>query len=128
MEVLLYKYNSVASYKIGQYFNGKGAEGSTAHILAHTILGATFAATGGNNALTAGIAAGGAEAAAPLLSQYLYGKEAKDLTASEKSTISSIVGLAGTAVGAITGDVSSTVQSGQSAQNAVESNYQTNLE
>ncbi len=62
MEVLLYKYNSVASYKIGQYFNGKGAEGSTAHILAHTILGATVAATGGNNALTAGIAAGGAEA------------------------------------------------------------------
>ena len=108
MEVLLYKYNSVASYKIGQYFNGKGAEGSTAHILAHTILGATVAATGGNNALTAGIAAGGAEAAAPLLSQYLYGKEAKDLTASEKSTISSIVGLAGSAVGAITGDVSST--------------------
>ena len=125
MEVLLYKYNSVASYKIGQYFNGKGAEGSTAHILAHTILGAAVAVTGGNNALTAGIAAGGAEAAAPLLSQYLYGKEAKDLTASEKSTISSIVGLAGSAVGAITGDVSSTVQSGQSAQNAVENNYQT---
>ena len=90
--------------------------------MAHTILGAAVAATGGNNALTAGIAAGGAEAAAPLLSQYLYGKEAKDLTASEKSTISSIVGLAGTAVGAITGDVSSTVQSGQSAQNAVENN------
>ena len=90
--------------------------------MAHTILGAAVAATGGNNALTAGIAAGGAEAAAPLLSQYLYGKDAKDLTASEKSTISSIVGLAGTAVGAITGDVSSTVQSGQSAQNAVENN------
>ena len=90
--------------------------------MAHTILGAAVAATGGNNALTAGIAAGGAEATAPLLSQYLYGKDAKDLTASEKSTISSIVGLAGTAVGAITGDVSSTVQSGQSAQNAVENN------
>ena len=114
-----------ASYEIGQYFKSKDAEGSAAHILAHTILGAAVAATGGNNALTAGIAAGGAEAAAPLLSQYLYGKEAKDLTASEKSTISSIVGLAGTAVGAITGDVSSTVQSGQSAQNAVENNYQT---
>jgi len=88
------------SNEIGQYFKGKDAEGSTAHILAHTILGAAVAATGGNNALTAGIAAGGAEAAAPLLSQYLYGKEAKDLTASEKSTISSIVGLAGSAVGA----------------------------
>ena len=111
-----------ASYEIGQYFKGKDAEGSAAHILAHTILGAAVAATGGNNALTAGIAAGGAEAAAPLLSQYLYGKEAKDLTASEKSTISSIVGLAGSAVGTTTGDVSNIVQGGQSAQNAVENN------
>ena len=111
-----------ASYEIGQYFKSKDAEGSAAHILVHTILGAAVAATGGNNALSAGIAAGGAEATAPLLSQYLYGKDAKDLTASEKSTISTIVGLAGTAVGAITGDVSSTVQSGQSAQNAVENN------
>nr|WP_228704193.1 VENN motif pre-toxin domain-containing protein [Acinetobacter gyllenbergii] len=111
-----------ASYEIGQYFKGKDAESSAAHILAHTILGAAVAATGGNNALSAGIAAGGAEAAAPLLAEYLYGKKAKDLTASEKSTISSIVGLAGSAVGATTGDVSSTVQGGQSAQNAVENN------
>ncbi|WEI18140.1 VENN motif pre-toxin domain-containing protein [Acinetobacter proteolyticus] len=114
-----------ASYEIGQYFKGKDAEGSAAHILAHTILGAAVAATGGNNALSAGISAGGAEAAAPLLAEYLYGKKAKDLTASEKSTISSIVGLAGSAVGATTGDVSSTVQGGQSAQNAVENNYLT---
>ncbi|MEB6478665.1 two-partner secretion domain-containing protein [Acinetobacter vivianii] len=111
-----------ASYEIGQYFKGKDAEGSAAHILAHTILGAAVAATGGNNALSAGIAAGSAEAAAPLLAEYLYGKKAIDLTASEKSTISSIVGLAGSAVGATTGDVSSTVQGGQSAQNAVENN------
>ena len=111
-----------ATYEIGQYFKGKDAESSAAHILAHTILGAAVAATGGNNALSAGIAAGGAEAAAPLLAEYLYGKKAKDLTASEKSTISSIVGLAGSAVGATTGDVSSTVQGGQSAQNAVENN------
>ncbi|UUM26408.1 VENN motif pre-toxin domain-containing protein [Acinetobacter colistiniresistens] len=93
--------------------------------MAHTILGAAVAATGGNNALSAGIAAGSAESAAPLLAEYLYGKKAKDLTASEKSTISSIVGLAGSAVGATTGDVSSTVQGGQSAQNAVENNYLT---
>ncbi|ENV56902.1 hypothetical protein F951_01242, partial [Acinetobacter soli CIP 110264] len=63
-----------------------------------------------------------AEAAAPLLSSFLYGKEAKDLTAEQKSTISSIVGLAGTALGATTGDVATTVQSGQVAQNAVENN------
>ncbi|WP_288453981.1 VENN motif pre-toxin domain-containing protein, partial [uncultured Acinetobacter sp.] len=70
----------------------------------------------------AGLSAGGAEAAAPVLSSFLYGKEAKDLTAEQKSTISSIVGLAGTALGATTGDVATTVQSGQVAQNAVENN------
>jgi filamentous hemagglutinin len=72
--------------------------------------------------LTAGLSAGGAEGAAPILSSFLYGKAAKDLTADQKSTISSIVGLAGSAVGATTGDIGSTVQSGQVAQNAVENN------
>ncbi|ENV94611.1 hypothetical protein F938_02796 [Acinetobacter bereziniae LMG 1003 = CIP 70.12] len=112
----------VASYEIGQYFKSKDAEGSTAHILAHTVLGAAVAAAGGNDALTAGLSAGGAEAAAPKLAQYLYGKDAKDLTADEKSTISVITGLVASGVGATTGDVSSTVQSGQVAQNAVENN------
>ena len=111
-----------ASYEIGQYFKSNDAEGSTAHILAHTLLGAAVAAAGGNDALTAGLAAGGAEASAPLLSSYLYGKEAKDLTADEKSTISSITGLVASGVGTSTGDIGSTVQSGQSAQNAVENN------
>ncbi|WP_227518236.1 VENN motif pre-toxin domain-containing protein, partial [Acinetobacter baumannii] len=92
-------------------------------ILAHTVLGAAVAAASGNDALTAGLSAGGAEAAAPILSSFLYGKDAKDLTADQKSTISSIVGLAGSAVGATTGDISSTVQSGQVAQNAVENNF-----
>ncbi|OUY05871.1 hypothetical protein CAP51_14200 [Acinetobacter populi] len=110
------------SYEIGQYFKGNDAEGSAAHILAHTVLGAAVAAAGGNDALTAGLVAGGSEAAAPKLAQYLYGKDAQDLTADEKSTISAIVGLAGSAVGASTGDVASTVQAGQVAQNAVENN------
>nr|WP_119690833.1 cysteine peptidase family C39 domain-containing protein [Acinetobacter sp. UGAL515B_02] len=78
---------------------------------------------GGNDGLTAGLV--GAEVAAPVLSSFLYGKEAKDLTAEQKSTISSIVGLAGSAVGATTGDIGSTVLNGQVAQNAVENNYQT---
>ena len=122
------------SYKIGQYFkeqasnnaNGQLTSGQeAAHILAHTVLGAAVAAAGGNNALTAGLSAGGAEAAAPILSSFLYGKDAKELTADQKSTISSIVGLAGSAVGATTGDIGSIVQSGQVAQNAVENNYLT---
>lgn len=83
----------VASYEIGQYFKSKDAEGSTAHILAHTVLGAAVAA----------------EAVAPILSNFLYGKDAKDLTADEKSTISAITGLVASGVGATTGDVSSTV-------------------
>ncbi|MCV2442582.1 two-partner secretion domain-containing protein [Acinetobacter bereziniae] len=112
----------VASYEIGQYFKSKDAEGSTAHILAHTVLGAAVAAAGGNDALTAGLSAGGAEAAAPKLAKYLYGKDAKDLTADEKSTISAITGLVASGVGATTGDVSNTVQSGNVAQNAVEDN------
>jgi len=70
--------------------------------------------------LTAGLSAGGAEAAAPKLAKYLYGKDAKDLTAEEKSTISAITGLVASGVGATTGDVSNTVQSGKVAQNAVE--------
>ncbi|MDC4843869.1 VENN motif pre-toxin domain-containing protein [Acinetobacter baumannii] len=49
--------------------------------------------------------------------------DAKDLTADQKSTISSIVGLAGSAVGATTGDIGSIVQNGQVAQNAVENNF-----
>nr|WP_227544218.1 VENN motif pre-toxin domain-containing protein [Acinetobacter bereziniae] len=72
--------------------------------------------------MTAGLSAGGAEAAAPKLAKYLYGKDAKDLTADEKSTISAITGLVASGVGATTGDVSSTVQSGQVVQNAVENN------
>ncbi|MDC4843866.1 VENN motif pre-toxin domain-containing protein, partial [Acinetobacter baumannii] len=126
-----------ASYKIGQYFkeqannnaNGQLTSGQeAAHILAHTILGAAVAAAGGNDALTAGLSAGGAEGAAPILSSFLYGKDAKDLTADQKSAISSIVGLAGSAVGATTGDIVSTVQSGQVAQNAVENNYLTKIQ
>ncbi len=73
--------------------------------------------------MTAGLSAGGAEAAAPKLAQYLYGKDAKDLTADEKSTISVITGLVASGVGATTGDVSSTVQSGQVAQVAVQDNF-----
>ncbi len=121
----------VASYKIGQYFkeqasnntDGKLTNGQeAAHILAHTVLGAAVAAAGGNDALTAGLSAGGAEAAAPKLAQYLYGKDTKDLTADEKSTISAITGLVASGVGATTGDVSSTVQSGNVAQVGVENN------
>lgn len=71
------------------------------------------------------ITVGGAEAAAPLLAQYLYGKNSEDLSADEKSTISAITGLVATGVDATSTDIGSMVQSGQVAQNAVKNNYLT---
>lgn len=120
-----------ASYEVGQYFkelasknaNGELTSGQeTAHIFAHGLLGSAVAAAGGNDALTASLSAGGAEAAAPIFSQYLYGKKPSDLTADEKGTISSITSLAASGIGASTGNIGSTVQSGQVAHNAVENN------
>jgi filamentous hemagglutinin len=116
------------SYQIGQHFKENGTEGSFNHILAHTILGAATAAAGGNNALIGGLAAGSAEAAAPAVMHYLYGKDiqVKDLTAEQKSTISAIVGLGGAAIGA-TGSAGDVTQGSMAAVNAVEENQQINL-
>ncbi|WP_197050900.1 VENN motif pre-toxin domain-containing protein, partial [Oligella urethralis] len=52
--------------------------------------------------------------AAPVLAHYLYGKEAADLNADEKATISSITSLVGAGVGGITGTDSSIAQGAQS--------------
>ena len=52
-----------------------------------------MAAAGGNDALAGALAAAEAEATAPILSKWLYGKDAKDLTAEV---------LAGLATGAVT--------------------------
>ena len=122
-------------YQIGQYFKDNQAEGSTAHILAHTILAAATAAAGGNDALLAGVSAGGAEAVAPAVANWLYGsnpdvkKDAdgkvivSQLTADQKNTISNIIGL-GTvgATGLAGGSVTDVVSSTGLAQTAVEEN------
>ena len=113
----------IVSYQIGQYFKGKDAEGSTAHLVAHAIVGAAVAAAGGNDAVTGGIAAAGTEALAPAVSKWLYGKDTKDLTSDEKNTISSIVGLAGAATGAIVGGSKTDVAQGsQAGLTAVDNN------
>ena len=125
-------------YQIGQYFKGTDAEGSTAHILAHTILAAAVAAAGGNDALMAGLAAGGAEAVAPAVANWLFGsnldvkKDAKgnviasELTAEQNNILSNIIGL-GTAgvTGLASGSVTDVVSSTGLAQTAVEDNYLT---
>ncbi|WP_231552535.1 VENN motif pre-toxin domain-containing protein, partial [Oligella urethralis] len=92
---------------------------------AHGLLAAAVAATGGNNALTAAGAAISAEAAAPVLAHYLYGKAAADLNADEKATISSITSLVGAGVGATTGADANLAQGAQSAGTAVDNNFLT---
>jgi hypothetical protein len=111
------------SYGIGQYFKEQGTEGSAAHLLAHAILGGAVAAAGGNDALTGALAAGGAEAIAPILSNYLYGKDASDLDPEQKETLSAIASLAGNAIGGMTGNGAADVAAGgQAARAAVENN------
>ncbi|SUO89825.1 Uncharacterised protein [Suttonella indologenes] len=95
------------SYEIGQKFkelakdnaDGKLTEKQqAAHVLAHAILGAAVAAAGDNNALAGALSAGGAEAVAPYISKWLYGKDkGSDLTAEEKETVTAITNLLGTA-------------------------------
>jgi hypothetical protein len=119
------QYFKVLTYK-NQITGGKDeltASQETAHILAHAILGAAVAAAGGNDALAGGLAAAGAEATAPVISKWLYGKDAKDLTAEEKATVSAIAGLAGAATGAVVGgSMADVAQGNQAGHTAVDNN------
>ncbi|MCO6506704.1 MAG: VENN motif pre-toxin domain-containing protein [Snodgrassella sp.] len=109
---------------MGQYFKGKDAEGSTVHLVAHAVLGAAVAAAGGNNALAGGLAAAGAEATAPIVSKWLYGKNPADLTADEKATVSAIAGLTGAATGAaVGGNMADEAQRYQAAYSAVNNHF-----
>ncbi len=107
--------------EIGQYFKQESnKDKTTAQVLAHTILGGAIAAATGNDALSGALAAGGAEALAPTLTHFLYGKKPDELSADEKQTISSIISLGGALVG---GSGSDAVSGGQLAGNAVDNNY-----
>uniref|UniRef100_UPI00280C055E VENN motif pre-toxin domain-containing protein n=1 Tax=Neisseria mucosa TaxID=488 RepID=UPI00280C055E len=122
------------SYQIGQYFKGlaqKNPDGrltsgqETAHILAHGVLGAAVSAAGGNDALAGALASGGAEAAAPVIGKWLYGKgDGGSLSAEEKETVSAITRILGTTAGAAAGNSSAdAVQGGMAADGAVGNNY-----
>lgn len=111
------------SYRIGQAFKKSNEEGSLKHILAHAIVGAVVAQSGGNNALAGALSAGGAEAIAPRVAEYLYGKKGSELNAEQKETVSSIMSLAGAGVGAAVGDTTANATQGSlNAENAVENN------
>ncbi|WP_245946701.1 hemagglutinin repeat-containing protein [Alysiella crassa] len=111
------------SYQIGQEFKKNNEEGSLKHILAHAVLGAVVAKSGGNNTLAGALSAGGAEALAPKVAEYLYGKKSSELNAEQKETVSSIMSFAGAATGAAVGDTTTNaVQGSLNAESAVENN------
>ena len=91
------------SYKIGQYFKSKNTGRLICPylILVHAVLGAAVAAAGNNNALAGAINAGGAEAAVPVISNWLYGEiDGSALIAEQKETVSAITNLLEAATGA----------------------------
>lgn len=113
------------SYEIGQYFKAQGQEGSLKHIVAHAILGAAVSAAGDNNALAGALSAGGSEAAAPLISQWLYQEaDGSKLTAEQKDTVNAITSALGAATGAVVGGTAADVAQGSlNAGNAVGNNF-----
>lgn len=127
-------------YEIGQYFktnedlnkldNGnRPEEGSAEHILAQTLVAAATASLAGNDALTAGLSAGGAEVIAPKLAEWLYGVDPNDpeaiqnMTSEQKNTISAIISLGSAAVGATTGETTDVISSSVAGTVAAEDNY-----
>ena len=118
----------LVTQKVGELFKTGGAlyeyEGTVLHGVAQGVVAAAVAAAGDNNALSAGLAAGSAEVLAPKVSQFLYGtSDADKLTSEQKQTVSAILGMAGSALGATVGNSGAdVVVSGGLAQNAVENN------
>lgn len=114
--------------QIGAVFKPGGAlqeyQNSPVHWLAQGIWAAAVAYGGGNDPLSAGLGAAGAEAAAPKISNWLYGtSDPQKLTAEQKQTVSSITGLLGAGTGALAGGSTENAAAGSlAARNAVENN------
>ena len=90
-------------------------------------MGAAVAAAGDNNALAGAISAGGAEAAVPVISNWLYGEiDGSALMAEQKETVSAITNFLEAATSATIGNSSTNATQGSlNAQNTVENNYLT---
>ena len=117
----------LVSYQIGQYAKAHGSEGSAGHIAAHAALAAlTSAANGGSStdmATSAGTAAA-AELAAPLVAKGFYGtSDSSKLTAEQKETLSSILGLAAAGTGAMTGNSATAYGASKAVGNAIDDNF-----
>jgi hypothetical protein len=109
-------------YEIGQHFKQERAEGSPEHLLAQTLVAAATASIAGNDALSAGLSAGGAEALSPILSQWLYDTDPQSLTSEQKEVISNIVSLGSAAIGAAAGDTTDIISSSAAGTVATEDN------
>lgn len=112
------------SYAVGQHFKKEGKEGSFEHIATHAVIGALTSAANGGNALSGAVSAGGAEHIAKVTAETLFQKDANELTADEKQTVSTISQLVGTISGSVMGDSSlDAYVGGTVATNAVDNNY-----
>jgi filamentous hemagglutinin len=123
-------------YEIGQHFKeneelnkrdkgDRDEQGSTRHLLAQALVAGVTAGLAGNDILSSTISGGGGEAIAPYLAEYIYGVNPKDvskMTAEQKQTISAIISLGSTAIGATSGSVTDMVASGEAGRVAVEEN------
>ena len=112
------------SYRIGQEFKRRNAEGSLGHLLAHATLGGLTAAAGGNDPLAGALSSGGAEAAAGYISRLFGQTDGSRLSAEQKETVTAIAGLIGTAAGAALGNTPADAAQGSlNARNSVENNW-----
>ncbi|TNH21741.1 VENN motif pre-toxin domain-containing protein, partial [Testudinibacter sp. TR-2022] len=103
-------------------------DNTEANIVAHALWGAIEAQASGNSALAGATAAASGEVAAAFLTKQLYGKAPKDLTASEKETISGLSQIVGALSSvAVANNSSDGYRGAEVAESAVENNALLNL-
>ncbi len=100
-------------------------EEGTSRLMAHAVVNAVLAAAQGNNALAGAAGAVSGEVMAQLVMEALYpGKNASELSESEKQTISMLGTLAAGLAGGLIGDSNAdTLTAAQAGKTAVENNY-----
>ncbi|MBU9822653.1 VENN motif pre-toxin domain-containing protein [Rahnella sp. BCC 1045] len=102
---------------------GSSGLDDTGKVLAHAAVNAALAAAQGNNELVGAAGAATAEMAGMLASQ-IYNKNVKDLSETEKQTVSALATLAAGLAGGLVGDSSAdTVAAAQAGKMTVENNY-----
>ncbi|MBF0804060.1 hemagglutinin repeat-containing protein [Neisseria sp. 19428wB4_WF04] len=126
---LLAAATPAVSREIGGYFKkpdpetGKDKQGTPAHLAAHMVWNAAVAHAAGNNTATAALSAGGSEAAAPIISHWLFNqKDPSKLDEAQKAALGNITGLLGSGIGAVSGDYRNVVSDGLIGQAATEHN------